>query len=117
MPRSGGAGIAKLIGSIPKRRFIRHDDTEESFTAIRTSGIVRIEHIIRRTASEISLAGGLFIRFERTRAMPFTMGKALKGWGVVRKSPWHFAGLYSTKQEADAKAQEMGAGYVVLFGE
>ena len=49
--------------------------------------------------------------------MPFTMGKALKGWGVVRKSPWHFAGLYPTKQEADAKAQEMGAGYVVLFGE
>jgi hypothetical protein len=35
--------------------------------------------------------------------MPFTMGKALKGWGVVRKSPWHFAGLYSTKQEADAR--------------
>jgi hypothetical protein len=32
---------------------------------------------------DISLAGGLFIAFERTRAMPFTMGKALKGRGVV----------------------------------
>jgi hypothetical protein len=49
--------------------------------------------------------------------MPFTMRNVLKGWGVLRKSPWHFAGLYPTKQEADAKAQEMGAGYVVLFGE
>jgi hypothetical protein len=49
--------------------------------------------------------------------VPFTIGKVLKGWGVVRTSPWHFAGLYRTKQEADAKAQEMGAGYVVLFGE
>jgi hypothetical protein len=49
--------------------------------------------------------------------MPFQEGKTLTGWGVVRNAPWHFAGLYPTKHEADTKAQEMGAGYVALFGE
>jgi hypothetical protein len=49
--------------------------------------------------------------------MAFKEGKTLKGWGVVRNAPWHFAGLYPTWQEADAKAREMGAGYAALFGE
>jgi hypothetical protein len=64
------------------------------------------------------LAGGVCLSgLKRTRAVPFTMGKSVKGWGVVRNSPWHFAGLYPTKQEADAKAREMGSGYVVRLGE
>jgi hypothetical protein len=49
--------------------------------------------------------------------MPFVNGTTLTGWGVVRGSPWHFAGIFPTKDEADAKATEMGDGYEVHFGE
>lgn len=49
--------------------------------------------------------------------MPFVNGTTLKGWGVVRNAPWHFAGLYSTEQEAKQKAAELGAEYEVHYGE
>jgi hypothetical protein len=49
--------------------------------------------------------------------MPFTEGKTHQGWGVFRSSPWEFVGLFETKEQADAKAQEMGPEYQVAFGE
>ena len=39
-----------------------------------------------------------------------------EGWGVVRSEPWDFAGLFDTEALAQAKAQELGAGYVVSYG-
>jgi hypothetical protein len=49
--------------------------------------------------------------------MPFVGGNTLTGWGVVRNAPWHFAGMFASKAEADAKAAEMGEGYEVYYGE
>ncbi len=70
------------------------------------------------TPGVIPLAEGFCLSgLKGQRAMPFIMGKSVKGWGVVRNSPWHFAGLYPTQEEAEAKAREMGAGYVVRLGE
>ncbi|GAA0298208.1 hypothetical protein GCM10009087_05030 [Sphingomonas oligophenolica] len=49
--------------------------------------------------------------------MAYIDGKTLIGWGVVRESPWHFVGLFPTQDEAQAKAREMGSGYIVRYGE
>jgi hypothetical protein len=50
--------------------------------------------------------------------MPFTDGRTLRGWGVVREAPsWHFAGLFPTREAAETKATEMGRGYIARFGE
>jgi len=48
--------------------------------------------------------------------MALPIGKALRGWGVIRPAPYHFAGLYRTKSEADAKAVAMGPEYIVSYG-
>ncbi|WP_313390129.1 hypothetical protein, partial [Leclercia sp.] len=39
----------------------------------------------------------------------------VKGWGVVRKSPWHLVGVYATKDVAETKAASSGEGYEVLW--
>jgi hypothetical protein len=49
--------------------------------------------------------------------MPFTAGKTAKGWGVYRPAPWHFAGIYPSKERAEAKAQELGPQYATSYGE
>ena len=49
--------------------------------------------------------------------MPIGDGKTLIGWGAVRESPWHFAGLFSSQEEAQLKADAMGEGYVARHGE
>jgi hypothetical protein len=49
--------------------------------------------------------------------MPFTEGKTLKGWGVVREAPWHFAGIFQSRKDAEARAAQLGANYVVRLGE
>jgi len=49
--------------------------------------------------------------------MPFSDGKTISCWGVVRFSPWHLADMYDGKAEANAKALEMGPDYVVRWGE
>jgi hypothetical protein len=41
----------------------------------------------------------------------------LIGWGVFRPKPWHFAGLFGSSRQAEAKARELGVGYTVRFGE
>ena len=41
----------------------------------------------------------------------------LIGWGVFRPKPWHFAGLFGSSRQAEAKAQELGVDYIVRFGE
>ncbi|TAN66933.1 MAG: hypothetical protein EPN17_11915 [Methylobacter sp.] len=40
----------------------------------------------------------------------------VKGWGVIRSAPWHFAGLFLYKEEADALRSKLGAGYRVANG-
>lgn len=41
----------------------------------------------------------------------------ISGWGVVRLSPWDFAGLHSTSEPAEESAAEMGGDYVVKYGD
>jgi hypothetical protein len=45
-------------------------------------------------------------------AMPLPIGKALRGWGTFRPSPYHFVGLYRTEMRALA----MGPEYLVSYG-
>ncbi len=49
--------------------------------------------------------------------MPYTEGTTLKGWGVVRGAPWHFVGLYETKEQAESVARQSGPDYQVKYGE
>ena len=49
--------------------------------------------------------------------MPYPGAKTLSGWGVARLEPWHFVGLFPSQVEAEAKAAELGPGYVAKFGE
>lgn len=44
--------------------------------------------------------------------------ETLVGFGVVRSAPhyWHFAGLYATREEAEARAAELGEAYEVRYG-
>lgn len=49
--------------------------------------------------------------------MPFTEGVTERGWGVVRCKPWHFVGLFATKEAAEASAKGLGSAYEVINGE
>jgi hypothetical protein len=49
--------------------------------------------------------------------MPHIDGKTLIGWGVVREFPWDFAGLFASQDDAQAKADALGEGYIVRYGE
>lgn len=49
--------------------------------------------------------------------MPFKEGNTVAGWGVVRNAPWDFAGIFKSKDEAEAKAADMGEEYDVHYGE
>lgn len=40
----------------------------------------------------------------------------VKGWGVVRHSPWHLVGVYATKDVAKSKCAQLGTGYEALYG-
>lgn len=40
----------------------------------------------------------------------------VKGWGVVRHSPWHLAGVYASKDVAETKAKSLGDGYTFSYG-
>lgn len=39
------------------------------------------------------------------------------GWGVVRLSPWDLAGVFETSGEAETRIAELGAGYIIRWGE
>ncbi len=49
--------------------------------------------------------------------MPFPGHVSRNGWGVVRSAPWHLAGVYDTKKEAENVAASLGSDYEVHFGE
>ena len=49
-------------------------------------------------------------------AAAFGEGETVNGWGVVRNAPWHFVGMYPTREAAEAKAREMGNDYVARYG-
>lgn len=38
------------------------------------------------------------------------------GFGVLRRSPWHLAGMFSDRAQAEACAASLGADYIVRFG-
>lgn len=49
----------------------------------------------------------------------FVDGVTLTGWGVFRggEKPWHFVGMFASKEDAQAKAAEMGPDYEVQWGD
>jgi len=49
--------------------------------------------------------------------MLYVEGKTLRGWGVVSPAPWKFAGLFSSKLDAEKVAEKLGSNYLVHFGD
>ena len=43
--------------------------------------------------------------------------KPKSGWGVLRLSPWHLAGVFETSGDAETKIAELGAGYTIRYGD
>lgn len=40
-----------------------------------------------------------------------------QGWGVVRLTPWHLAGVFASSIDAETLAGQLGDGYVVKYGD
>ncbi|WP_106881402.1 hypothetical protein [Escherichia coli] len=40
----------------------------------------------------------------------------VKGWAVVRSSPWHLVGVFATEEDAETEARKMGDKYEVHYG-
>ena len=40
----------------------------------------------------------------------------IRGYGVLRMSPWHFAGLFPTVAEANRQRETLGPEYIVKLG-
>jgi hypothetical protein len=49
----------------------------------------------------------------------FVEGETIRGWGVVRcpPYPWHFIGMFDSKEEAEAAAKNAGSGYQARYGD
>jgi len=44
-------------------------------------------------------------------------GQCINGWGVYRKEPWDFVGLFPTRAEAERERENRAGGdYSVAFG-
>lgn len=44
-------------------------------------------------------------------------GQRIKGWGVYRKEPWDFVGLFPTRAEAEREREKRaGDDYAVALG-
>lgn len=54
---------------------------------------------------------------KRTMATCSDLRKPKSGWGVLRLSPWHLAGVFETSGEAETKIAELGAGYRIRYGD
>src|SRR6266404_6216121 len=81
----------------------------------RFAGIDVAEHVGQEVVAEeydgiVDLKG--FVHFPPDSANPGWV----KGFAVVRKSPWHFAGLYPVKYEAEVEQRRLGKDYEVAFG-
>lgn len=49
--------------------------------------------------------------------MSFAGHKSRFGWAALCREPWHLAGVYGTRRQADAKTRELGEAYKVVYGE
>jgi hypothetical protein len=54
-------------------------------------------------------------RWETSVAIQGDMLK--QGWGVVRLTPWHLAGVFASSIDAETLASQLGDGYVVKYGD
>ena len=41
---------------------------------------------------------------------------ALTGWAVFRPRPWHFVGVFGSREEAERRRERAGADYQLEFG-
>ena len=98
-------GIAEIIFS-PGTPFPR---------GCRFAGIDVAEHVGQEIVAEeydgiVDLKG--FVHFPVDPGNPGWV----RGFAVVRKNPWHFAGIYPVKYEAEVDLKRLGKGYEVAFG-
>lgn len=42
--------------------------------------------------------------------------ETLTGWVVFRPKPWHFVGVFSSREEAELECERAGSAYQVAFG-
>ena len=48
---------------------------------------------------------------------PIPGDKLHAGWGVLRMSPWHLAGVFTSSVDAEDLAKKLGPAYVIKFGD
>lgn len=41
---------------------------------------------------------------------------AISGWGVFRRDPWDFIGIYDRREDAEQERRRVGEDYEVAFG-
>ena len=49
--------------------------------------------------------------------MSFPGHKLRSGWGVIRRAPWHLAGVYEISAEAETRVAQLGPEYKIRYGE
>jgi hypothetical protein len=49
--------------------------------------------------------------------MAYRPDQTIVGYGVFRTNPWHLAGVFCTRRQAEAKASQLGSDYQVRWGE
>lgn len=49
--------------------------------------------------------------------MPIPGDDLKEGWGVVRLTPWHLAGVFASSADAENLANRLGPGYTVKYGD
>lgn len=49
--------------------------------------------------------------------MPIPGDNLKAGWGVIRMTPWHLTGIFTSSVDAEILAQRLGRGYAVKYGD
>jgi hypothetical protein len=49
--------------------------------------------------------------------MPIPGDELKVGWGVLRREPWHLAGIFTSSIDAENLAKVLGSAYAVIYGE
>lgn len=48
---------------------------------------------------------------------PMEVPRWVRGWGVIRRQPWHFVRLFNNQEDASRESERLGKGYEVAYGE
>lgn len=87
----------------------------ENSTQVFRSSPPNFANVAEAEAAMPAIAQATLPDFTKLQADPDNKGWVL-GHGVIKKTPWHFGGIYPTKMDADHIAGRLGDGYEVAYG-